>query len=212
MRLSRVLCVFQNTRKHVLVKLRMSCSFLACEYNSASLGVLRAMFPEARYWNRDMGELHMYPDCQGLFYRQGRVRSQVFMYAHESRTPLEARGPCCLPGGACVRSGDPSGARTQVVVQVDAFAPIIPGVVFMAPQNPHGNFGDRDMFTAHRDATCPSLRPSEPVSHSGLSWPMESIRAGQPMWHMQAFTTDWVHKRDLSYCSKGCCNVVVIDE
>ena len=67
---------------------RRNSSNLPAVYSKAALQCLIAAFPNARYWKKEMGELHTMPDCCSLEHKVS------YMYVDESATPKEFRGPC----------------------------------------------------------------------------------------------------------------------
>jgi hypothetical protein len=126
----------------------MTCPMLAVDFDAATCGVLRKVFPEARYWNSKMGELHSTPDCEGV----SSLHGPVYMYINKDRVPWEATGPCSLFGGVCQPSSKSSwrmGAKVHLV-QVEAFAPSIPGLVFVDRDSLRGGM----WLKYHSSAAC----------------------------------------------------------
>ena len=101
---------------------RRNSSNLPGVYSKAALQCLIAAFPNARYWKKEMGELHTMPDCCSLEHKVS------YMYVDESATPMEFRGPCdgWNESSVCTKSLD---GYSSAVVQIGAFAPVIPGTV-----------------------------------------------------------------------------------
>jgi hypothetical protein len=118
---------------------------LAAQYDATAIAVMKTAFPAARYWDSKMGELHTMPDCAGLPIVH-LFPTPLYMYINEDRVPWEATGPCSLFGGMCQRGKVHEWSRQ--IVQVQAFAPKIKGLVFVDTDR------SGPWIVYHFDATC----------------------------------------------------------